>query len=289
MRQQRARNTTDELISVLLCCVSLCSARAMSTKNKGNKKKNKGNKKKNVAPKESEQEIVAQVDQVDIVDLEVEGIMQAPVVVAPVVASSFPASMAPPVVPASASSSSSSVSSELADMKQQMKMLMDMMKMQQTSATASSSSASASSAPSSRCDSPAQPGTPRELELQEELRVMKIKQATELAEFKKQAAAAIFCSCSRGSVCARGPCKCFTGSKQCTARCGCRADPIICNNNATPGVAARKARQEAAAIDLSGAFSNMSTEELENVLAERKKQKSLHIKHVRVFSNCVRN
>ena len=126
-------------------------------------------------------------------------------------------------------------------------------------------------APVNEPGSPAQPGTPRELELQANMAELKQKQAEELATARahveaaqKRAAAIekeqaeeraaakaalianIFCGCSKGTnVCGKGPCKCFTSGKGCTARCtGCHAFPAICCNDATTGVSARKKRQE---------------------------------------------
>jgi len=135
-------------------------------------------------------------------------------------------------------------------------------------------------APANGSDSPAQPSTPREMELQAKMEEMTLKQAEEMAVARahveaaqKQAAAiqkqqeeeraaakaalvaSIFCGCSKGTnICGKGPCKCFTGGKGCTARCGCRAVSSICCNDATAGVSARKKRQELAATPPSKAM-----------------------------------
>jgi hypothetical protein len=104
---------------------------------------------------------------------------------------------------------------------------------------------------SSGVNTPDQPGTPRELELQDELKKEREKNRKAEAELKAKLVESIFCGCSKGNyVCGRPPCKCYVGGKTCTARCGCRAHPAVCCNDATHGVKARKKRQEEAAMEV---------------------------------------
>jgi hypothetical protein len=127
-------------------------------------------------------------------------------------------------------------------------MMQMMQQMQLTINTLAASKAAPAAA--SGTNTPDQPGTPREKELQAELQAQKEKHEQERAELKASLTAAIFCGCSKGNnVCGRGPCKCFTGGKTCTIRCGCRAVSSVCCNDATPGVTARKKRQEIAAME----------------------------------------
>ena len=127
-------------------------------------------------------------------------------------------------------------------------MMQMMQQMQLTINTLAANKAAPAAA--SGTNTPDQPSTPREKELQAELQAQKEKHEKERAELKATLSAAIFCGCSKGNnVCGRGPCKCFTNGKTCTIRCGCRAVSSVCCNDATAGVAARKKRQADAAME----------------------------------------
>lgn len=194
-------------------------------------------------------------------------------VVDPVAAADFSMEEDELAIPSSSSVPALSIDTMAAQM-QQMHQMMEMMKsmmMKQPNSSATSSSYSGS-------DTPEQPGTPRELELQAELSALKKKQADELAAAKKDLATRIFCSCTTGGCCTAGkPCNCTNSSKTggapkpCTARCGCRGISTICFNTATPGVQARlekeKAMRNMAAVNIQ----DMSVEELEAMLIQKKK------------------
>lgn len=74
---------------------------------------------------------------------------------------------------------------------------------------------------------------------------LRLQQEIDLALVKAELVKKIFCSCTVGGCCAAGACNCTkNGAKSCTSRCGCRGDSAICNNDATPGVLAKKASRK---------------------------------------------